>query len=694
MNAVKAMKAMESTPQPTETSRLGMPISRQVTLALGVMIVLVVFASGISLWLSTSVQHSIQSMRLATDHAIQLSNLQLRWLSIAGILDTYSVTRPSPEARQELERQLEELNRELLALTAQPIGLTAEKKVENQQLAANLQRAGLDMTQLTEELYTLIEQGRWGTALQKRQSTMAAFQVELTDNLNQLNANIQSDVAAQVAEIARLQSTARQFAIVAIGLSLIFAVLVIYFTRRTILAPLGEFITGVRQVSLAQSAADLQPVEPLARQDEIGELSRALARMVNWLRDSYSRLEEQVQERTSRLQRRSIQLEVAAQVARDIAAAHDLETLLNRAVNIIHDRFEFYHAGIFLIDQLHEYAVLRAATGEAGREMLNRNHRLQVGQTGLVGYAAQSGEARVASDVELDAVHYRNPLLPETRSEAALPLKIAGRVTGVLDVQSRQPGAFDPESLTVLQIMADQLAIAIQNARLLQESREALDELETTYRRFNRQSWERVLFRSQVVGYEFDGMNASPILKPSLTKSDPAQSAQKPPEAAPLQIPLQVRGDTIGALDIWTEGRDLTEAETYLLAAISNRLSQILESARLYEEAQARATREQSINLITSQMRASVNLENILQKTVRELGRTLGASRAFIQIGGELHHDDADKPLETPPFSSDPPAAPAHTSQSGMNPPAGGSKPGPNGRSSTEVLSEPPEDER
>lgn len=688
------MEAMESTPQRPETSRLGISISRQAVLALGIMIFLVVFASGISLWFSTSVQRSIQSMRLATDHAIQLSDLQLRWLSIAGILDTYSVTRPSPETHQDLNIQLDELNHELLALTTQPIGLSAEKMAENQQLAANLQGAGLDMTQLVEELYALVEQGRWGTALQKRQSMMATFQVELTDNLNKLNANIQSEVAEQVAEIARLQAAARQFAIVAIGLSLIFAVLVIYFTRRTILAPLNALIADVRQVSQAQSAVDLQSIEPLARQDEIGELSRALARMVSWLRDSYSRLEEQVQERTSRLQRRSIQLEVAAQVARDVAAAHDLETLLYWAVNTIHDRFEFYHAGIFLIDQLQEYAVLRAATGEAGREMLNRSHRLKVGQTGLVGFVAQSGEARVASDVELDAVHFRNPLLPETRSEAALPLKIADRVTGVLDVQSRQPGAFDPESLTVLQIMADQLAIAIQNASLLQESREALNELETTYRRINRQSWERVLLRSQVIGYEFDGMNASPILKSTLMKSDPTRFTKEPPEAAPLQIPLRVRSDAIGTLDIWAEDRDLTETEIDLLATISNRLSQILESARLYEEAQAQATREQSINLITSQMRASVNLENILQKTVRELGRTLGASRAFIQIGGELHSADATASLDSPPSGIGHPTSPAHTSQSETNPTSGGGKPGPNGRPSTEALTEPTEGEQ
>lgn len=685
------MEAMNSTPQPAKARLSAISVSRQATLALAIMIVLVVLASGISLWFSTSVQRTVQSMRLATDQAIQLSNLQLRWLAFAGILDTFSVTRPSPEIRQQIDQQLEELNSSLFALTTHPIGLTQERMAENRQLAENLQRTGLDMTRLVDELITLVEQGRWGTALQKRQSMMAAFQAELTGNLNQLNTNIQSDVADQVAEIARLQEIARRFALMAIGASVIFALLVIWFTRRTILVPINKLIADVQQVSRAGSAAELQPVEPLSRQDEIGELSRALTRMVNWLGDSYARLEDQVRERTSHLQRRSVQLEVAAQVARDIAAARDLETLLYRAVNIINDRFEFYHAGIFLIDQLQEYAVLRAATGEAGREMLNRNHRLKVGEIGLVGYAAQAGEARLASDVALDAVHFKNPLLPETRSEAALPLKVGERVIGVLDVQSRQANAFDVESLAALQIMADQLAIAIQNARLLQESQEALNELETTYARIDRQSWERVLSRSQVTGYEFDGVNALPIQNPPSTKFDAAQAEKRQTTAAPLQIPLRVRGGTVGTLDIWTDGRDLTDAEFYLLATISNRLSQILESARLYEEAQSHAAREQSINLITSQMRASVDLENILQNTVRELGRTLGASRTFIQIGGNLSKTDMAEnfqPASNPFVERTRPIPAQHDHPDPVN------KRGSNGRSSSETFSAPAEDER
>jgi len=624
-------------------------IVRRAGLALLIMIFLVISASGISLWFAGRVQQTVYAMRVATEQAIQVSNLQLRWLTIAGALDTFSVTRPTPETRAEIDRQISELNEMLYLLTSQPLGLSTEKIAENQLIAEDLKQTGLEMTSLVKQLYDLVEQGRWGTALQKRQSMMAGMQTNLIDNLDQLNANLQSDVSAQVAEIARLQELARTFSLIAIGTSVLFAIIAIWITRRTVLTPINQLIRDIQQVSKARMAEELEPIEPMTQRDEIGDLSRAMSRMVGWLRESYGLLEEQVAERTRRLQRRTVQLEVAAQVARDIAAARDLESLLYRAVNTIRDRFGFYHAGIFLIDQRQEYAILRAATGEAGRELLRQKHQLKVGRVGVVGYVAESGERRVASDVGKDQVHFRNPLLPETRSEAALPLAVASveqqeqrgvkniRVIGVLDVQSEQTDAFDEESLATLQIVADQLAIAIQNARLFEESQESMRELEATYRQINQQAWQRMLHTNRVIGYQYDGIDATPIYKTSL----PAEENPKEDVSSkkPFQIPLRVRGEVIGSLDVWLEndeqGEAPSEADVFLLASISNRLSQTLESARLYEDAQRLAWREQQINLVSSQVRNSVNLETILQNTVRELGKSLGASRAYIQIGGE-----------------------------------------------------------
>jgi len=200
------------------------------------------------------------------------------------------------------------------------------------------------------------------------------------------------------------------------------------------------------------------------------------ARLYEQVQRHAEELEQRVAGRTAELERRTVQLQVAAEVARDATTARDAGELLNRAVNLIRERFGFYHAGIFLVDERGEYAVLKAATGEAGRQMLARGHKLKMGEVGIVGYAAGTGQPRIAPAVDADAVHFKNLLLPETRSEIALPLKVGEWVIGVLDVQSVQEAAFDEDDVAVLQIMADQLAVAIEKARLFERTQAALEE--------------------------------------------------------------------------------------------------------------------------------------------------------------------------------------------------------------------------
>ncbi|MFL7791866.1 MAG: methyl-accepting chemotaxis protein [Anaerolineae bacterium] len=187
----------------------------------------------------------------------------------------------------------------------------------------------------------------------------------------------------------------------------------------------------------------------------------------------------QLSVRSRDLERRSVQLQAAAEVSRTAISVRDLDALLSQVTHLISKQFGFYHVGIFLLDESEEYALLQAANSEGGQRMLEKEHRLKVGEQGIVGYVTNVGEPRIVLDVGTDAVHFNNPLLSETRSEMALPLKLGGQVIGALDVQSREEGAFDEEDATVLQTMADQLAIAIENARLLQETRQTVHELST-----------------------------------------------------------------------------------------------------------------------------------------------------------------------------------------------------------------------
>ncbi len=176
-------------------------------------------------------------------------------------------------------------------------------------------------------------------------------------------------------------------------------------------------------------------------------------------------------------ERRARQLETASVIARDIGRTLSLETLLTRAVQLIRERFGFYHATVFLLDERGEYAEARAATGEAGRVMLRSGHKLRVGSRSVVGQTVARGEPVVVNDVRVNPIHRPNPLLPDTLAEAGFPLRVGDRVIGVLDVQATRTYAFTPEDVQVLQLLADQLAVAVENARAYELARRALQDM-------------------------------------------------------------------------------------------------------------------------------------------------------------------------------------------------------------------------
>ncbi|RMG96778.1 MAG: GAF domain-containing protein [Chloroflexi bacterium] len=194
-------------------------------------------------------------------------------------------------------------------------------------------------------------------------------------------------------------------------------------------------------------------------------------------------LEFQSQQRT--------RLQAAADIAAATTSILDLDTLINQAVNLIQERFELYYVGLFLIDATTNYAVLRAGTGEAGKVQLAAGHKLKVGGHSLIGGATADGVPRITQDVTQDKEWRPNPYLPDTRSELAIPLRVRGQIVGALTVQSTQPNAFHPELISVLQTMGDQLAVAIENVRLLTDA-EARAAQQTTLNQISRQLHQSV----------------------------------------------------------------------------------------------------------------------------------------------------------------------------------------------------------
>jgi GAF domain-containing protein/HAMP domain-containing protein len=426
----------------------------------------------------------------------------------------------------------------------------------------------------------------------------------------------------------------------------------VYVARR-LAVPLRNLTATADRI--AGGEMDLQAA--LEGPAEVTSLARAFNTMTAQLRELIGNLEVRVAERTGELSRRTTQLETSAEVSRDATTMLDPQELSQRVVSLISERFDYYHAGLFLLDASKTWAVLQAASSEGGRRMLARNHRLKVGEEGIVGYVIGQGQSRVALDVGEDAVFFDNPDLPETRSEIALPLRARGEIIGALDVQSREEAAFTDEDANVLQVLADQVAVALSNARLFQQVQDTLEVQRRAYDELSQQAWSEILHaRPELafLGSESGIARAADVWRPEMEQAlRTGQTIQGDDTNAsgqlPLAVPIKIRGKVVGVLDTYkpAEAGDWTSEEIAMLEAIADQLDSALESARLYQDTQRRAAREQAIRQVTDRMRRAVDIESILQNTVTELARALDVPRAYVRLGTQAEFQHTSAPAES-----------------------------------------------
>lgn len=411
----------------------------------------------------------------------------------------------------------------------------------------------------------------------------------------------------------------------AISLLFVMSILMIRHTIR----PIRE----LSSVATAASEGDLSRYAVIESEDEIGELAQSFNRMTDKVNNLIGNLEQLVKERTADLEQRATQLQVAAEVSREAAGIHDLKLLLDHTVNVISDRFGFYHAGIFMIDDANQYAVLTAASSAGGHRMLARGHKLRVGKTGIVGYVASTGQPRIALDVGQDAVFFNNPDLPETHSEMALPLKAKGKVIGVLDVQSTEPAAFKPEDITILQVLADQISLAIENARLLQRSEESLRELELLYRQQVEQAWEYRLQDYPIV-FKYDSLGVRSVSVDELNSPARYSAGATDDANQRISVPIVLRGFPIGNLELSKDKNSdpWTPYDIGVVKAISTQIALALENARLQEIERKRMQKEQLANEINRNVQSSLDLETVMKRAVQEIGQALKLEKVQIRL--------------------------------------------------------------
>ena len=403
-------------------------------------------------------------------------------------------------------------------------------------------------------------------------------------------------------------------------------------------------------VKLSEEAAlvskkELDLIEPIDRMDEIGELSESLSTMTGELFQTTTNLENIVAERTKMLERRTTYLETTSEISKALTGIYNLEDLLNTVSFLISENFGFYHVGIFLLDDRKEYAELKASNSEGGWRMLAREHKLKVGEQGIVGFVTGSGQPRVQQQVEgEESVHYNNPDLPLTKSEMALPLKAGNEIFGALDVQSTEESAFSDEDVSALQVLADAVAVAIQNTRLVQQLQESLETERKIYGDLTSSSWRALLssaatlpaFKSDQFGVQAVSTSSTTIAQKAAASGEiQITPAKQDTDTHQLALPVSVRGGTVVAV-IETEkpasAGQWTHEEITILESVSTELGMAIENARLFEETQRIAQRERISANLSSKIWASADVENILQTAVRELGSALNISYGTIKL--------------------------------------------------------------
>jgi GAF domain-containing protein len=325
-------------------------------------------------------------------------------------------------------------------------------------------------------------------------------------------------------------------------------------------------------------------------------------------------------------ERRNEQLMAIAAVSNAIAMLHNLGDMLPKITELISEKFGFYHVAIFLNDPSATLTMLKACNSAGGKDMLERGYNLKIDKTSIVGIVASTGRPYIALDSGNEFALTTTPDLPETRSELAVPLKFAGKTIGVLDVQSSQPNAFSPDDTQVLATLADQVSLAIQNAEFFENAQKSAAETQKLLRQYAREQWARITKVQKKIGYIYKG-DFKPLDQKVLENSG------QNPNRQIIPVPIMVRGQMIGTLAISApKERNFSADEIDIIRAAAERTAIAAENARLLEDSQNRVIKEQTISSITSKIGASVNLHNILQTAVEEIGRIIPGSEVAIEI--------------------------------------------------------------
>ena len=487
---------------------------------------------------------------------------------IIGILRTTYILRPLANI---LKQDIGESSSADIFIPGETVSRIHDGELEtvDPQVLKNLQAvAGQDMTEMDFEgnpsvVSQAVVQSRNGNQSIKNLGWIVVFHQNRSEAFAPVNAQIRG-------------------ILIVILIVIFLGVLVAIFVAQVLVKPLTQLTNTAQEIA----AGNLDSQAQVTSSDEIGILAGAFNSMTAQLRDFIGSLEQRVADRTH-------DLELASEVGRTIAEkVENTSVMLTEATEMIRSRFNLYYTQVYLLDPSGQTLTLRAGTGEAGKQLLQRGHHLLVNSGSLNGRAVSEKRPVIVADTQKSGTFLPNPLLPNTRSEMAIPLIVGDKVLGVLDMQSETPNALNEDNVDAFQVLAGQLSVAIQNATLYAQSEEARKQVEANVRQITTAGWQDFLNgndRGEKIGYVFDQNEVKPMERKSKAISDNT-----------LSMPITVTGATVGSIQIAQDEREWTASEMQILQSTAEKLSQHIEGLRLLSQAEKyRQEAEQNTRRLT-----------------------------------------------------------------------------------------------
>ncbi|MBI3163256.1 MAG: GAF domain-containing protein [Chloroflexi bacterium] len=344
-------------------------------------------------------------------------------------------------------------------------------------------------------------------------------------------------------------------------------------------------------------------------ENEFSQAQSRITQTMDALRGERNTLESRVEERTQQLRRIN-------EVERAVAAVLDLNEILPLAARYIQNEFGFYCTTVYILDSSGQWVELTEAVGEAGRLMKDKKHRVNVNGKALVAQVIRSKTGLIMEDNERIVQEY--PLFPYTRSLVIVPLVAGDTILGALEMHSSRDAEFHPQDLDAFQNMANGISVSIENARLFQEARQSISEMQATQRQYLETSWSALASERDL----------------QYALGDAEQSGGNSFEA-PLSLRNQVLGEIIA-----TGAKEWTPEQKNLVESIAAQAALALENARLVEDSRFTASQEKLTNEIIAKIWAAPNMDAILQTVARELGRNMEASEVEIEVSMEGAGDE------------------------------------------------------